>query len=138
MHLSRGKYIFNEFFLYFWFMPDTIDILSFLQRVNMTQAELSKALDTTPGNVNRWAKREGVPSFGLCKKLLELGMTPKELFGEEIDELIKAHYMNARDPQLPKMFDNKEFREGISLANSPKLRDEIIDLVKKLKSTGQV
>lgn len=119
-------------------MPDTIDILSFLQRVNMTQAELSKALDTTPGNVNRWAKREGVPSFGLCKKLLELGMTPKELFGEEIDELIKAHYMNARDPQLPKMFDNKEFREGISLANSPKLRDEIIDLVKKLKSTGQV
>lgn len=46
--------------------------------------------------------------------------------------------MNARYPQLPKMFDNKEFREGISLANSPKLRDEIIDLVKKLKSTGQV
>lgn len=52
MHLSRGKYIFNEFFLYFWFMSDTIDLLSFLQRVNMTQAELSKALDTTPGNVN--------------------------------------------------------------------------------------
>lgn len=64
-------------------MPEDMDLLAFLQRKNMTQAELSKALDTTPGNVNRWAKREGVPSYELCRKLLLMGMTTKELFGIE-------------------------------------------------------
>lgn len=47
----------------------------------MNQAELSKRLDTTPGNVNRWAKGDGVPSYELCAKLLRLGMTVEELFG---------------------------------------------------------
>ena len=119
-------------------MADTIDLLSFLRRVNMTQAELSKALDTTPGNVNRWAKREGVPSFGLCKELLKLGMTPRELFGEEIDELIKANYLKARDPKIPKTFDNKEFREGVAISNKPMTKEEIVALVLDMKSKGEI
>ena len=47
----------------------------------MSQADLAKDLDTTPANVNRWAKGEGVPSYELCVKLLEKGMTTEELFG---------------------------------------------------------
>lgn len=64
-------------------MERKIDLFSFLNRMDMSQAELSKALDTTAANVNRWAKGDGVPSYELCCKLLELGMSTKELFGIE-------------------------------------------------------
>ena len=47
----------------------------------MSQADLAKSIDATPANVNRWAKGEGVPSYELCVKLLEQGMTTEELFG---------------------------------------------------------
>lgn len=60
----------------------------------MSQSDIAKSLDTTPANVNRWAKGEGVPSYELCVKLLEQGMTTEELFGltlqkqvSEIDDL---------------------------------------------------
>lgn len=46
----------------------------------MSQSDLAKSLDTTPANVNRWAKGEGVPSYELFVKLLEQGMTTEELF----------------------------------------------------------
>ena len=42
MYLSRGKYIFNEFFIYFYNMEAQMDLFSFLRRKNMTQADLSK------------------------------------------------------------------------------------------------
>lgn len=58
-----------------------MNLISFLSRKKMNQAELAKSLDTSPANVNRWAKGEGVPSYELCVKLLTLGMTNEELFG---------------------------------------------------------
>lgn len=63
-----------------------IDLFSFLARKKMSQADLAKALDTTPGNVNRWAKGDGVPGYELCVKLLELGMTTEELFGVSVPQ----------------------------------------------------
>ena len=74
----------------------------------------------------------------MCKKLLEIGMTPKELFGEKIDELIKSYYLSSKNPQLPKNFDNKEFREGLALANKPMTKDEIIAVVMEMKAKGKI
>ena len=75
-------------------MERKLDLFSYLTRKKMSQADLAKSLDTTPANVNRWAKGEGVPSYELCVKLLEQGMTTEELFGltlpqpvSDIDEL---------------------------------------------------
>ena len=62
-------------------MERKLDLFSYLTRKKMSQADLAKSLDTTPANVNRWAKGEGVPSYELCVKLLEQGMTTEELFG---------------------------------------------------------
>lgn len=56
-------------------MERKLDLFSYLTRKKMSQADLAKSLDTTPANVNRWAKGEGVPSYELCVKLLEQGMT---------------------------------------------------------------
>ena len=62
-------------------MERKLDLFSYLTRKKMSQADLAKSLDTTPANVNRWAKGEGVPSYELCVKLLEQGMITEELFG---------------------------------------------------------
>lgn len=75
-----------------------MDLFSFLRRKNMTQAELSKRLETTPGNVNRWAKGDGVPSYELCAKLLRLGMTVEELFGVDY---AATHQLTPANPSEP-------------------------------------
>lgn len=57
-----------------------MDILGFCKRQGMTQAALSKALDTSGANVNKWVNGKGFPSYEICKRLLELGMRVDELF----------------------------------------------------------
>lgn len=79
--MSSEKFIFYEFFINFYFTEHKIDLFSYLTRKKMSQADLAKALDTTPANVNRLAKGDGVPSYELCVKLLEQGITTEELFG---------------------------------------------------------
>lgn len=108
MYLSRGKYIFNELFIYFYNMDEKIDLISFLGRIKMTQAELARRIETTPGNVNRWAKREGVPGYDLCRKLLLLGMTVEELFGIDYN-------VGKIQPQSPppEFVNDPKFQEGV-------------------------
>ncbi len=108
MYLSRGKYIFNELFIYFYNMDEKIDLISFLGRIKMTQAELARRIETTPGNVNRWAKREGVPGYDLCRKLLLLGMTVEELFGIDYN----AGKIQPQSPPPEFVYDPK-FQEGV-------------------------
>ena len=106
MHLSRGKCVFNEFFIYFYNMAYTMDILTFLERKRMSQATLSRELGTTPGNVNRWVKGEGVPSWEICRKLLLLGMTVEELFGVEYSKMhiVEGGSISLTDEDLSKAF----------------------------------
>ena len=88
-----------------------MDIFSFLRRKKMKQADLARSLETVPGNVTRWVKGEGVPSYELCAKLLSLGMTVKELFG--IDYVEGDDYI----PSVPPEFlESPEFHEGVKLA----------------------
>lgn len=58
-----------------------MELFDFLNRKGMSQIELARVLETTPSNVNRWAKNDGVPSYEMCLKLMRLGMTVNELFG---------------------------------------------------------
>lgn len=102
-----------------------MDLFSFLRRKNMSQADLSKALDTTPGNVNRWAKGDGVPSYDLCKKLLELGMTIGELFGIELSKM------------APPTGDS-EFLEGMANAIDPEFSAKVERIVLEMKAKGQL
>lgn len=63
-----------------------MDLDRFLKRINKSQKAFAEEIGTTPSNVNRWNIGVGVPSFELCKKLLEAGMTTNELFGVEAPE----------------------------------------------------
>lgn len=77
-------------------------------------------------------------------ELIKLGITPEELFGEEISEILKAYYLNADNPQLPKEFDNDDFREGVSkcvrppIKERPLTKDEIVAMILEMKSRGDI
>lgn len=62
MYLSRGKYIFNELFIYFYNMDEKIDLISFLGRIKMTQAELAAKEGVSPKAVYAWV-RDGLPAL---------------------------------------------------------------------------
>ena len=131
MNLSRGKYIFNEFFIYFYNMDFKMDIFSFLRRKNIKQADLSRLLKTVPGNVTRWVKEEGVPSYELCGKLLSLGMTVEELWGIEY---------KGGGPKLP---DNPELRAGQQPRkpidhNDPEWQKLVKNALAEMKQNGQL
>jgi DNA-binding XRE family transcriptional regulator len=70
----------------------------------MSQADLAKSLDITPANVNRWAKGEGVPSYELCVKLLEQGMTTEELFGLTLPQPVRRNKKPNNNPQQNQKF----------------------------------
>ena len=76
----------------------------------MSQADLSRELDTSPGNVNRWVKGEGVPSYELCKKLLLIGMTVEELFGiTEYQFETPSEFSTGQNS----VFDKPSFKNGV-------------------------
>ena len=93
-----------------------MDIKSFLDRTNLTKADVLRKLGRDPKSSLLSAYQSGasLPSFDMALKLLKLGMTPKELFGEEIDEILKAYYTSV--PVIPQSFDTPEFREGVAKA----------------------
>ena len=87
-----------------------MDILGFLRRKKLKQADLARALDTSPGNVARWVNDEGVPSWELCRKMKLLGINDRELFG--IDEQPNTNI----ESEVQKMLDTPECREAIAQA----------------------
>lgn len=93
-----------------------MDIKSFLDRTNLTKADVLRKLGRDPKSSLLSAYQSGasLPSFDMALKLLKLGMTPKELFGEEIDEILKDYYTSAQ--VIPQSFDTPEFREGVAKA----------------------
>lgn len=57
------------------------DIGAFLARTGMRQSELARSLGTTPANVSKWIRGDGVPSYAMCAAMLKIGATQEEIFG---------------------------------------------------------
>ncbi len=95
-----------------------MDLKSFLDRTNLTKADVLRKLGRDPKSSLLSAYQSGAsfPSFDMALKLLKLGMTPREMFGEEIDEILKAYYLDSNTPKIPQSFDSPEFREGVAKA----------------------
>lgn len=94
-----------------------MDLKSFLDRTNLTKADVLRKLGRDPKSSLLSAYQSGAsfPSFDMALKLLKLGMTPREMFGEEIDEILKS-YLDSSAPKIPQSFDSPEFREGVARA----------------------
>ena len=82
----------------------------FLNRKGLNQTSLAAKLNTTSQNVSRWVSGVGFPSYELCKKLLELGMTVEELFGVNV---YSAASVNEFSPSENGVFDKSSFKDGV-------------------------
>ena len=64
------------------FIP-MMDINGFIKRMGIDGHEgLAKKLGTTKKAVDSWSAGVRTPTYDMCVKLFELGMTVKELFGK--------------------------------------------------------
>ena len=116
-----------------------MDIEAFLNRTNRSKADLLRELGRDPKSslISSYIAERAYPPYDVCQKMLLLGITPRELFGEEIDELLKSHYLNSVEPKQP-AFDNKEFQEGIDGANKPLTKAEARALFLQMKADGEI
>ncbi len=78
-----------------------MNIQGFIDRVGIADhAELAARLGTKKPTVDSWSSGARTPTFDMCVKLLELGMTVEELFGKpyqssarvegEMDRMVQA------------------------------------------------
>lgn len=61
----------------------------FMDRMSVNNSELARMLDVSPTAVGSWLKEEKMPTYKVCCSLIKIGMTCKELFGEEITHIIR-------------------------------------------------
>lgn len=108
------------------------------------QRHLAERLGLGTSTVGMWCSGASTPPYDVVVKLIDLGITPEELFGEEISEKLKAYYLNPKDPKVPAKFDNATFREGVDSVNGvdsatkPLTSDEIVQIVMKMKAEGKI
>lgn len=79
-----------------------VDIKSFIERKGMRKADLCRALgmDSTSSLMSSYEKGRSDPSYDKCEKLIRLGITVQELFGDELGNLLLENSLRAK-PQSP-------------------------------------
>lgn len=117
-----------------------MDIESFLNRTNRSKADLLRELGRDPKSslINSYIKSRSNPSFEIAVKLLRLGMSPLELFGPEIDEILRKHY--GTQDLLPKNFNDPGFMKGLDAAADLEsaLNARVERMVLQMKAKGMI
>lgn len=67
---------------------DSFDFAKFVSRRKLKQREVAAAIGASTGLIGIWATGRSVPSYEKLAKLIELGMTAQEMFGEELGNLL--------------------------------------------------
>lgn len=66
-----------------------IDFLTFMSRLKISQTELANALDVHQSAVSQYVSGKSGVVFDKVEKLVDLGITPEELFGEIIGKKMR-------------------------------------------------
>ncbi|MDR2594886.1 MAG: helix-turn-helix domain-containing protein [Fibromonadaceae bacterium] len=66
-----------------------IDFLSFMNRKKISQTELAEVLDVHQSAVSQYVSGKSGVVFDKVEKLVELGITPEELFGETVGKKMR-------------------------------------------------
>ena len=119
-----------------------MDIKSFLDRTNLSKADVLRKLGRDPKSSLLSAYQSGasLPSFDMALKLLKLGMTIKEMFGEEIDEIVRKVYM---DEVRPEAADDQSTMTGVEKAIAAMkargiIKDEVAKEIAAMKAKGLI
>ena len=112
------------------------DCNSFLNRKGWKQRELAQRLNIGTSTVGMWCTGKSTPSYDVILQLFKLGVTIKELFGEEVDNLVKSHY---DIPSNSKVLDESEkdrFRSGMAV--SAMTKEDVIAIFKEMHAKGEI
>lgn len=69
-------------------MDIRFDFPKFTHRLKLKQREVSEKTGISAGLIGNWASGKAVPSYEKIGRLIEIGMTAQELFGEELGNLL--------------------------------------------------
>lgn len=69
-----------------------VNVKEFIARIGIGQDELAKRLGLKPSTVYSWTSKGTTPTYEVCQKLLEMGMTVEELFGKPYLSSIRASH----------------------------------------------
>ena len=74
------------------------DFNKFLRRKNYKQKDAATAVGASMGLIGTWAAKKAVPSYEKIAKLINLGISAQELFGENLGaKLIQNSAPHAQD-----------------------------------------
>lgn len=123
-------------------MAKTMDVEAFLNRTGRSKADLLRDLGMDPKSslISSYIKNRSNPSFEVAEKLLKLGMTIKEMFGEEIDTIIRKAYM---DEIRPDASNDKDAKAGVERALIDMqargiIKDEVAREIAAMKAKGLI
>lgn len=68
------------------------DCNHFLHRNGWRQRDLAERLGLGASTVGMWCAGKSTPPYEVIVGLIKLGVTPSELFGEEIDSILQRFY----------------------------------------------
>lgn len=116
------------------------DCNSFLRRMGWRQKDLSERLGISTSTVGMWCAGKSTPAIETAEKLIRLGMTPKELFGAEIDAIIRKIYI---DEIRPEAADDKSAVSGVERAVIDMkargiIKDEVAKEIAAMRSKGLI
>ena len=66
-----------------------VNVKEFTARVGISQEELADTIGVKPATVYSWTSKNRTPTYDVCVKLLELGMTVEELFGKAYQSSVR-------------------------------------------------
>jgi len=92
-------------------MNAIFDFNTFLQRKRLKHREVAEQIGASMGLIGSWASNKALPSYEKMAKLIECGMTAKELFGKDLaEELLRNSGNSAEGPA------KKDFIAGVKEA----------------------
>ena len=66
-----------------------VNVKEFTARVGISREELADKIGVKPATVYSWTSKGRTPTYDVCVKLLELGMTVEELFGKAYQSSVR-------------------------------------------------
>ncbi|SHL05324.1 helix-turn-helix transcriptional regulator [Fibrobacter sp. UWH4] len=94
------------------------DCNKFLIRKGWDRKELAKELGFEVTTIGNWCAKKSTPNYSTLVKLINLGMTLEEMFGETVKEKLSP---SPQKDNLPNPV-NHDFKEAVRLALTDLLR----------------
>lgn len=116
-------------------MKPVFDFNKFLRRKNFKQKDAAAAVGASMGLIGTWAAKGAVPSYEKIAKLIDLGITAQELFGEELGSKLIQNSIAVPPAELA---NDPDFQEGLQQSIDAKVSAAVKAELAALKSKGML